>query len=266
MKKRIGYGTFAVNSVSVLKECIKQAVLSGYDFIDTAYIYQNEEAIGKAIKELRQEGFDNRILIQTKIWPDFYGNVEDAILMACQKLQVQKLDMCLLHRRHFNLNMDISAWEQLIECKRKGLVDEMGVSNYDRDALEIMRQRTNVYPISNQIELSVNNYREDRVVYNQSKNIEIQAWSPLGDIENNVNNPVLIEMANKYNTDVAGILVAFIGSLNHSIIVKTSNPQRVISNIKSFGITLEQEDIEKLRKLNTYKIKYSESYPYDINK
>lgn len=265
MKKRIGYGSFEVNDVPTLKKCIKQAVLSGYDFVDTAYYYQNEEAIGKAIKELREEGFDKPILVQTKIWPEHYGNVRDAVLLSCQKLQTNKLDMCLLHRRHFNLNMDLSAWEQLIECQKEGLVGEIGVSNFDRDALEIMRQRTSVYPLSNQIELSVNNLREDRVVYNHSKGIEVQAWSPLGDLENNLKNPVLIEMAKKYNTDVAGILIAYVGSLNCSIIVKTSNPDRVISNYKAFQIILEESDIEKLKKINTYKIKYSESFIYDID-
>lgn len=264
MKKRIGYGTFQIHDINVLKECIKQAVLSGYDFIDTAYIYQNEEEIGKAIKELEKEGFNHKIVIQTKVWPQFYGNVKDSILLSCQKLQVKKLDMCLLHRRHFNLNMDISAWEQLIECKKEGLVDEIGVSNYDRDALDIIYQRTHLYPTSNQIELSVNNYRADRVAYNNSKNIEVQAWSPLGDIVNNQENPLLIEMSKKYNTDVAGILIAFIGTLGHSIIVKTSSTQRVISNFNSFQIKLEDKDVEELKKLNTFKIKFSEGFVYDL--
>ncbi|MDE6646079.1 MAG: aldo/keto reductase, partial [Malacoplasma sp.] len=193
-----------------------------------------------------------------------YDNVKDAILLSCQKLQVKKLDMCLLHRRHFNLNMDISAWEQLIQCKKEGLVDEIGVSNYDRDALDIIYQRTRVYPTSNQIELSVNNYRADRVAYNNSKNIEIQAWSPLGDIENNQKNPLLIEMSKKYGTDVAGILIAFIGTLGHSIIVKTSSVQRVINNINSFQIKLDDKDVEELKKLNTFKIKFSEGFVYDL--
>ena len=264
MKQRIGYGTFQVLEVNNLKECIKQAVLSGYDFIDTAHVYRNEEQIGKAVKELEKEGFDRKITIQTKVWPDFYGNVKDAVLLSCQKLQVKKLDMCLLHRRHFNLNMDISAWEQLIQCQKEGLVGEIGVSNFDRDALDIIYQRTHTYPTSNQIELSVNNYRADRVAYNNSKNIEVQAWSPLGDIVNNQKNPLLIELSKKYNTDVAGILIAFIGTLGHSIVVKTSSVKRVVSNIESFKIRLEEQDVEKLRKLNTFKIKFSEGFAYDL--
>lgn len=266
MKKRIGYGSFMVNDVETLKKCIKQAVESGYDFIDTAYFYQNEKQIGKAIKELRNEGFNKEILVQTKIWPEFYGNIKDAVLMSCENLQVNKLDMCLLHRRHFNLNMDISAWEQLIECQKQGLVGEIGVSNFDRDALEIIRQRTGVYPYSNQIELSVNNYREDRVVYNELKNIEIQAWSPLGDLESNLTNPILVRLAKKYNLDIPGLLIAFIGSLNHSIIVKTSSITRIVSNKQAFDVKLDDEDIKELKKINTYKIKYSESFAYDISK
>lgn len=256
----IGYGTFQIKDKKILKECIKTAVKSGYHYIDTAYIYKNEKAIGDAIKSLRREGFDKPIIIQTKVWPTQYKNVRKAIKESCLKLGVEKLDMCLLHRPDFDLNLSISAWKQLIKCQQEGLVDMIGVSNFDKDMLEIMYAKTGVYPTMNQIELSVNNYREDRVVYNKEKGIEIQAWSPMGDIESNLENPILIRMAKKYKTDVSSILISYVTSQGHSIIIKTQSPERVIKNKKALKIKLKKEDIQTLKKLNTYKNKFSESF------
>lgn len=264
--KRIGYGTYQVLKVEDLKNCIRNAIKAKYDFIDTAYIYKNEAAIGKALTALKKEGYENAIKIQTKIWPKDFKNVKKAILAACEKLNVKKLDMVLLHRRHFDVNLEIKAWKDLIACKNEGLVDEIGVSNFDRDIIEILRQKTGVYPSMNQIELSVNNFREDRVVYNESHNIEVQAWSPMGDLEANLENKTLQSLAKKYKTDVASILIAYLASQKLSVVVKTSNPERVLANKKAMSIKLTKDEIAKLRKLNTYKIKFSETYDYDINK
>ncbi|MCF0217804.1 MAG: aldo/keto reductase [Malacoplasma sp.] len=265
MKKRIGFGTYSIRETSILKKCLKQAIECGYDFVDTAFIYGNEKEIGTALRELEFEGYKKPIKIQTKIWPDFYDNVELAVYASMQKLQVSKLDMCLLHRPNYDFNKSISAWKKLVKLYQKNLIAEIGVSNFDRDAIEIMYRESGFYPQSNQIELSVNNYRLDRVVYNNAKKIEVQAWSPLGDIENNLKDKLLIELAQKYNTDVAGICIAYLSSLNHSVIVKSANEQRIKSNYNGFQIIIEKDDIEKIKKLNTFKIKFSESYEYDVN-
>ncbi|MDE5553501.1 MAG: aldo/keto reductase [Malacoplasma sp.] len=256
----IGYGTFQVKDKKILKECIKAAVNNGYDYIDTAYIYGNEKAIGDAIKLLRKEGFDKKIVIQTKVWPTQFSNVKKAIKESCNKLGVEKLDMCLLHRPHFDLNLSISAWKQMIKCKEQGLVDKIGLSNFDKDMVEIIYLKTKTYPEMHQIELSVNSYREDRVAYNNEKNIEIQAWSPMGDLENNLENPLLKKMSKKYDTDVASILISFVASQGNGVIIKTQNPERVINNKKAYRLKLKKEDIEDLKKLNTYKNKFSETF------
>lgn len=265
MKKRIGLGTFGVRSAKELKEIIKQAVIHHYDFVDTALVYNNEKAIGTAFKMLKKEGFDANIKIQTKIWPDDYNDVKGAIGRAMEKLNVDKLDMCLLHRRHYDLNMDISAWKQLIKCHKKGMVDEIGVSNYDRDELEIMKYKTKMYPTSNQIELSVNNMRWDRIAYLQSKGIEVQSWSPMGNLAANLKNEILINMAQKYQTDVPSILIAFLSSLGFSVVVKTAHAERVGPNKKAFLMTLAEKDLEVLKTINAYDIKYSQTYCYDIH-
>lgn len=265
MEKKIGLGTYGIYDVSTLKLCIKQAVLSGYDFVDTAYVYENEEAIGQALNELKKEGFRADIKIQTKIWPEFYDDVAKALKMALTKLCLNKLDMCLLHRRHYDLNKDISAWQQLLECQKKGLVEQIGVSNYDRDELEIMKHHSGSYPYANQIELSVNNIREDRITYCNSKKIAVQAWSPMGDLENNLKDLTLQKMAQKYQVDVPTILIAYLSSMGISVVVKSAHPQRVAKNKQAFDLLLSPADIAVLKKLNSYKIKYSQTYCYDIH-
>lgn len=263
--KKIGFGTYRMLDFDIIKECLKQAIKSNYDYIDTAYIYRNEKLIGRALKVLKKEGLEKTIKIQTKIWPKDFNNVKKAVLQACKKLGVEKLDMCLLHRRHFEVKTEIKAWKDLIQCQQEGLIDEIGVSNFDRDIIEILRQKTGVYPAMNQIELSANNFREDRVVYNKSKDIAVQAWSPMGDLEENLNNKTLLSISKKHKTDVPSILIAFLASQNIEVVVKSSSPERVIANKKALKIKLTKQEIERIRKLNTYKIKASESYEYKIN-
>ena len=88
----------------------------------------------------------------------------------------------------------------------------------------------------------------------------------MGDLEANLENKTLQSLAKKYKTDVASILIAYLASQKLSVVVKTSNPERVLANKKAMSIKLTKDEIAKLRKLNTYKIKFSETYDYDINK
>ncbi|WP_052663376.1 aldo/keto reductase family protein [[Mycoplasma] testudinis] len=261
-KIRIGYGTWMNLSTEDLTSCLAVIEKAGYDYIDTAYIYKNEAQIGRALATLAKKGKPVNLPIQSKVWVTQFGDVKGALVKALKKLKKEKLWSYLIHRPHLDMNVNINAWKQLIKCQQLGLVENIGVSNFDKDMVDLLIARTGVKPWCNQIELSVNNFREDRIVYNHNNDIFVQAWSPLGKIKENLKNPLLIKLAKKYKTDVAGILIAFLSSQNISLIVKTIKPERAVSNAKAIKIKLTKTDIESLKVLNKYSNKASETY-YD---
>lgn len=258
--KMLGYGTWMNLTQNSLDDCFKVLKKSGYDFIDTAYVYQNEQMVGKALKKLDSNSV---IPVQSKVWVTQFKDVKKALTISLKKLGLTKIWSYLLHRPHFDMNLNISAWKQLIKCQQIGLVENIGVSNYDKDMIEILKRSTGVKPSINQIELSANNFREDRVFYNLKEKIEIQAWSPMGDLKSNLKNPTLLKIAKKYKVDVPSILISYISSQNISLIVKSQSPERTINNAKALKVKLTKEEISQIRELNTYKNKASETFYFN---
>lgn len=261
-KMRLGFGTWMNVSSTSLEQCIAAASEVGYNYIDTAHIYGNESQIGKALSKLKKTKKPVDLPIQSKVWVSQFDDVKKALSSSLKKLNQTKIWSYLLHRPHLDMNKTIQAWKQLIKCKELGMVENIGVSNFDKDMIKLLIAKTGVKPWCNQIELSVNNFREDRLVFNNQEKIAIQAWSPLGVIEKNLKNPILVKLAKKYKTDVPGILIAFLNSQNIPLIVKSSQPERVISNANGMKIKLTKTEIATLRSLNTYENKAPETY-YD---
>lgn len=258
--KMLGYGTWMNLTQDSLDNCFKVLKKNGYDFIDTAYVYQNEQMVGKALKKLDSNSL---IPVQSKVWVTQFKDVKNALTIALKKLGLKKIWSYLLHRPHFDMNLNINAWKQLIKCQQLGLVENIGVSNYDKDMIEILKRSTGVKPAINQIELSANNFREDRVFYNLKEKIEIQAWSPMGDLNSNLKNPTLLKIAKKHKVDVPSILISYISCQNISLIVKSQSPERTINNAKALKVKLTKEEINQIKELNTYKNKASETFYFN---
>lgn len=258
--KMLGYGTWMNLTQDSLDNCFKVLKKNGYDFIDTAYVYQNEQMVGKALKKLDSNSL---IPVQSKVWVTQFKDVKKALTIALKKLGLKKIWSYLLHRPHFDMNLNINAWKQLIKCQQLGLVENIGVSNYDKDMIEILKRSTGVKPAINQIELSANNFREDRVFYNLKEKIEIQAWSPMGDLNSNLKNPTLLKIAKKHKVDVPSILISYISCQNISLIVKSQSPERTINNAKALKVKLTKEEINQIKELNTYKNKASETFYFN---
>ncbi|MCF0217803.1 MAG: aldo/keto reductase [Malacoplasma sp.] len=251
IKKRIAYGTYKIKDQSVLKQCLKQVQICGYDFIDTAAYYENEDLIGNAINELKNEGFEFKLPIQTKIWPTMFDRVFEAVHTSLQKLQVKQLDMCLLHWPHEIIIKNIIAWKTLIECQKKGLIKEIGVSNFSGELIKALSEITGVTPFANQIELSVDRSQDQLVEFNKTHNIETQAWRPLKNLDTLKYNPVVMQIAKKYNVEAASILIAYVSNLNHTVLVKSENLDRIKQNYQAFFIKLESDEVAALKKLAT---------------
>lgn len=250
-KTKIGFGTYKILDNKQMLDAIICASKNKYDFIDTAFVYENEELVGNAIKYLQENNMFIP-LIQSKLWVTQYElDIIEEIKKAIKKLNVDYIDSYLLHRPHVDMTVNVKAWKGLIEAQKLGLVKEIGVSNFDRDQIEVLYNETHVYPICNQIECSVTYYRPDRMFYNIQKNISVQAWRPMGDLTQTLNSSLITKLAKKYKCTKAQLLTSFAKCNGGIPIIKSVNPDRIKENKKL--IKISKDDLKLLEsKLNTH--------------
>lgn len=253
LNSKIGFGTYQMRDETELFNAIMCAIKNKYDFIDTATYYKNEKLIGKVIKYAKKHNF-NIPYIQTKIWVDkFDKNIINEVKKSIKNLNVDYLDSILLHRPHTNMELNVKAWIGLIKAKELGLVHHIGVSNFDRDMIEILYNETGVYPEINQIEHSATYCRLDRLNYNKSINASIQGWRPLGLLSENLENKTLKAIARRHKCSVTDVLISFCKNFNVIPIVKSSSCERITKNKKSLKIKLTKNEVELiLLKVNTH--------------
>jgi diketogulonate reductase-like aldo/keto reductase len=271
---RIAFGAFNI-SKSETKEVILKAIRAGYSHIDTAAAYQNEEEIGEALQELFNSGEKKReeIYITTKCFMTKYRNIREALRHSLQRLKVSYLDQYLLHWP-FALEPDDTeppqfskkpdkfplhlVWAQMEEVKREGLVRSIGVSNWTVATLNDMLGYATILPDTNQFEVNPYNKRTELINFCLENGIIPVAYRivyrPEGDQIANcykciLDDPIVIEISQKYQKSPAQVLQAWCLSRKCAIIVKTLNESRMRENLESENVSLEQEDIEKINSI-----------------
>lgn len=265
---QIGFGTKSLRMIELLAPFLKKANECKYDFIDCAWRYGNEAIIGLALKAIKKSdmSFDLSIAFQSKVWPSqFAGGIAKSLKFTLQKIgAINVIDSYMLHRPSHNLESNLSAWKQLLDCKRNRITKKIGLGHFDKDLMEFLFTSTSARPDFVQIELSVNNMRWDRIFYCWKHNIQIQATEPLGLLEENEKNPIIIEMTKKYNTDVKRLLLAYLLNQGITPIVVSVSIEEIDNLITAKNILLDKEDIEKLKTLNTYSSLQFEGIEVDI--
>ncbi|OAL10157.1 aldo/keto reductase [Candidatus Mycoplasma haematobovis] len=265
---RIGLGTNIYREQEPLTGILIEVVKHDYDFIDCAWRYGNEAIIGITIKAIKKENpsFEFTIPFQSKVWPtQFNGGIMKSLKFSLSKIGTSSIiDSYMLHRPIQEMKLNLIAWKQLIDCRKNRLTKQIGLGHFDKDLIEKLYENTGVRPQFLQIELSVNNMRWDRIHYCREHDIDIQAYEPLGDYLSNSQNATLISLAQKYNTTIKNLLLAYL--LNQGI-TPVVTPETV-EEIKEFplakNIILEAEDIEVMNSINTYKNKHFESLELDF--
>ena len=269
LKAKIGFGTYLVENQEELNNSIRVATLAKYDFIDTAWFYKNEVQIGNAYAKFKKEYPDVPTLpLQTKIWPTFFD--QDMVVEVKKSLKnlgdLKIIDAILLHRPHVDNSINVKGWKGLIECQKLGLVKYIGVSNFEPDMIRILFNETGVMPQIVQDEASVNSLRNDRIRFANDKGIMLQGWRPLGLIKKNLNDPLLIKLAKKYNCQITQLLIAFSISKGYVPLVKSTITKRIEDNIQALNIKLEKQDVVNLElSLNEHQSTIpggSDSYAY----
>lgn len=244
----VGFGTWQTPDGDVCEQAVLWALESGYRHIDTAAIYGNEESVGRAI--IKSGIPRHEIFLTTKLWNDkhSYEGAKEAIAESMEKLQVDYLDLYLIHWPNPLAIRDqwqkgnSEAWRAIEEAYQEGTIKAIGVSNFHTHHLEALLETAHIVPMVNQILFNPSDMQQDIVDTNTKHSILTQAYSPLGtgkilELEE------LQRLADKYNKSVAQIVIRWV--LHHGILPlpKSITQSRIQSNLDVFDFALDHEDI-----------------------
>lgn len=244
----IGLGTFRLKG-SAGVHSIMNAIDIGYRLIDTAYNYENEGTVGEAI---RRSSVPREDFIITSKLPGRYHEYDLAVETIQESLYRANLDyydLFLIHWPNPITNKYLEAWQALIDAKKWGLIRSIGVCNFLPEHLDHLVQETGVMPSVNQIELHPYFNQEEDRKWNKKNNVKVQSWSPLGRENGSLEEPVIHEIASKYNKTKAQIVLRWQYQLGSIAIPKSSSYKRQLENISIFGFELTDEDMKKISNL-----------------
>jgi len=241
-----GLGVYKVEQ-DVAVDAVKAALENGYRSIDTASFYQNEEGVGKGIRESSVSRDD--IFVTTKVWNDEqgYDNTLLAFERSLDKLQLDYLDLYLIHwpvKGKFK-----ETWRAMEKLYEEGKVRAIGVSNFHIHHLKDLMQHSKVKPAVNQVEFHPHLTQESLRVFCKEEEIQLEAWSPLkkGRI---FEDPLLKQIAQKYEKTPAQIILRW--NVQHEIITipKSTNENRIIENANVFDFSLTDEETALIDQMN----------------
>ena len=244
----IGLGVFQSHCGTETEQAVEWALESGYTHIDTAKIYANESSVGDAITKssLPRE----KIFLTTKLWNEDIRNhlTKEAFQESLDKLQTPYVDLYLIH---WPVDGRLEAWTAMEELYKAGKIKAIGVSNFHQNHLEELFKIATIMPMVNQIESHPYLNNQKLIDYCHSKNIAVEAWSPLGGEGAPIlKDETIIKLAQKYNKTPVQIILRWNIQRNVIILPKSVNKDRIISNIQAFDFELSVDDMKAIQDLN----------------
>lgn len=255
----LGLGVYKATGENEAENAIIAAADAGYRLIDTASVYKNEENVGRGIMKCGVPRKD--LFITTKVWntAQRLGDIQGAFERSLDRLKLDYVDLYLIHWPVPGCYL--STWKELEEIQKSGRALSIGVSNFEIRHLEELAKVSDVVPAVNQIECHPLCYPKELIEYCQDHGIQVQAYAPLARGAY-LDNDVLCVLGTKYGRTPAQIGLRWAVQKGISVIPKSSNPERIISNGNIFDFFIEQEDMDILDTLNENY--HSASIPEDL--
>jgi Aldo/keto reductases, related to diketogulonate reductase len=245
----LGFGVFQVKDLDECERSVVDAIETGYRLIDTAASYGNEEAVGKAIKRSGVPRED--LFITTKLWiqSNGYEGTKKAFENSLKKLQLDYLDLYLIHQPFGDV---YGEWRAMEDLYKEGKTRAIGVSNFQTDRLIDLIIHNEIIPAVNQIEVNPFNQQIDAQKFLQENNVQAEAWAPFAEGKNNIfHNELLLSIGKKYNKSIAQVILRWITQRGIVALSKSVRKERMQENLNVLDFELSADDMNAITTLDT---------------
>ncbi|NSZ65460.1 aldo/keto reductase [Agrobacterium tumefaciens] len=244
----LGFGVFQVPDPAECERSVRDAIDVGYRLLDTATSYGNEEAVGTAI---RDHGIDRSdLFVTTKLWIEdaTYEGAKAAFERSLNKLQLDYLDLWLIHQPYGDV---YGAWRAMEELYKAGRIRAIGVSNFYPDRLLDFVLHNEIVPAVNQIEIHPFHQQDEAQTLLQEHNVQPEAWGPFAEGKNGLfSNELLQSIGRKHGRSIAQVVLRWLIQRNIVAIPKSVRKERMAENFSVFDFELDQEDVAAIASLD----------------
>lgn len=244
----LGFGVFQIADLNECEKSVLDAIDIGYRLIDTAASYLNETAVGNAIRKsgiAREELF-----VTTKLWVQDtgYEKAKSAFEKSLNKLQLDYLDLYLIHQPYGDVH---GSWRAMTDLYKKGKVRAIGVSNFHPDRVMDIITFNEIAPAVNQVETHPFNQQIENQKFLARNGVQIESWGPFAEGRNNLfQNEILTRIGAKYNKSVAQVVLRWLTQRGVVAIPKSVRKERMAENFNVFDFELSAGDMEAIATLD----------------
>ncbi|HVM70663.1 MAG TPA: aldo/keto reductase [Anaerolineales bacterium] len=245
----LGFGVFQIADPAECERSVVDAIQTGYNHIDTAASYQNEEAVGRGIK---QSGVAReKLFITTKLWIQSHGYEDTlkAFERSLKRLQMDYVDLYLIHQPFGDV---YGEWRAMEELYQQGKVRAIGVSNFPPDRIMDLMIHNKIVPAANQVEVNPFQQQIETQKFLQDNRVAVEAWAPFAEGRNNIfQNELLLPIAAKYNKSIAQVILRWLVQRGIIALAKSTRKERMMENISVFDFELSADDMATIATLDT---------------
>lgn len=245
----LGFGVFQIPDPAECARVVADAIGTGYRLIDTAASYMNEAAVGQGIRNSGAARSD--LFVTSKLWVQDtgYENTRLAIDKSLARLQMDYLDLFLIHQPYGDVH---GSWRAMQDAYRAGKLRAIGVSNFASDRLADLMAFNDIAPAVNQIEINPFHQQHAATQFMAAEGVQAEAWAPFAEGKNDLfHNPVLTTLAEKYGKSVGQVVLRWLVQRRIVALAKTVKRERMEENLNVFDFVLSEEDTAALATLET---------------
>ena len=244
-----GFGVFQIPDPAECERSVVDAIDAGYRLIDTAASYLNEAAVGRG---LRASGVPrDELFVTSKLWVQHagYERTQQAIDASLRRLQLDYLDLYLIHQPYGDVH---GSWRAMEEAYQAGKLRAIGVSNFHSDRLMDLMAFNTVPPAVNQIEVNPFHQQAESVAFMREQGVQAEAWAPFAEGRNQLfENAVLLEIGRKHGKSIGQVVLRWVVQRDIVVLAKSVRKERMAENLAIFDFALDEDDMARIATLET---------------